>query len=196
MWRYFMFLIVLAGAAFAQDVGRLETSLDYSYLRLKVPNSASAVNLHGIQIGAAGNVNRWLGLGADFGAYYHCAAGCWGDTSLARNYVFTFLAGPRLRLRPGRNWQPFAQTSAGLINIRYSDDVSFVPSPTGIGIVNPNKISHNGLAVAAGGGLDWLKGRAIIRVAQVDVLHYSVGHQSGNSVRFSAGVRLQLMRSK
>lgn len=192
--RIFLVVAVLASSVLAQSVGRVETSLDYSYLRLRVPNSASPVNLHGIQIGAVGNVNRWLGLGGDFGTYYHCAAGCWGDTSLARNYVFTLLGGPRVRLRPGRAWQPFAQASAGMINVRYSDDLTFTPSPTGIGVENKSKVSHTGLAVAVGGGVDWFKGRAVIRVAQFDVLHYDAGGHSGNTVRFSAGVRLQLAR--
>jgi hypothetical protein len=110
--------------------------------------------------------------------------------------VFTLLGGPRLRLRPGRAWQPFAQASAGIINVRYSDDLTFVASPTGLGVENSKGVSHTGLAVAAGGGLDWFKGRAIIRLAQFDLLHYDAGGRSGNTVRFSAGVRLQLAMPK
>src|SRR5512146_2244924 len=68
--KIFLVMAAFACSALAQTTGRIETSIDYSYLRLHVPNSVSPVNLHGIQIGAAGNVNRWLGFGGDFGAYY------------------------------------------------------------------------------------------------------------------------------
>lgn len=196
MRRVLLLLLVLAGNAAGQQVGRVEASLDYSYMRLKVPNSATPVNLHGLQLGAARNLNQWLGVGADFGAYYHCAAGCWGDTSLARNYVFTVLAGPRLRFRPDREWRPFAQASAGMINVRYSDDLNITASSAGIGVANTDPVTHTGMAFAAGGGLDWVRGRAIVRVGQLDVLHYDVGGRSGNTVRFSIGVRLHFAMPK
>ncbi len=190
MWRRLLLVVVLAGSAAGQDVGRVETSLDYSYVRLRVPNSVTPVSLHGVQLGGVRNVNQWLAFGGDFGAYYHCAAGCWGDTSLARNWGFTLLAGPRVRFRPKANWRPFAQASAGLINIQYNDDSTVQPSSSGIGITSL-RMSHSGLAITSGGGVDWMRGRAIVRVAQLDWMRYEVGSRAANTVRFSTGFRWQ-----
>jgi hypothetical protein len=184
-------IIIVTGSAFAQEVGRVETNLDYGYLRLKVPNSVAPVNMNGLQFGVTANVNRWLGLGADFGGYYHCVAGCTGYGDVAHNDAFLFLAGPRVRLRPGREWQPFVQGSAGLLNVGYDDEFDVAPSPTGVGVVNASKRQHTGLAYAAGGGVDWMRGRAIIRVGQIDVVHYDLGGRSANTVRFTAGIRFQ-----
>lgn len=194
--KIFVFVIFIASVAAAQEkaqpAGRFETGLDYSSMRVKVPNSAKPVDVNGIQLGGTVNANRWLGLSADFGAYYHCVAGCIGYGDLAHNYVLTFLAGPRVRLRPGRTWQPFVQAQAGVANISYTDELSLAPSPTGVGVVKTNQYNRSGLAYDAGGGLDWVKGRFVFRVAQVDYFHYNIGQRSENTVRFTMGVRFQL----
>ena len=190
--RRLLLLMLVAGSAFAQTTfGRIEANVDYGYLRLKVPNSSTAVNMNGIQLGVSSNVNRWLGFGAEFGGYYHCVAGCTGYGDIAHNDAFLFLAGPRVRLRPGRSWQPILQGSVGVLDIGYDDEFDVAPSPTGIGIVNVSKRQHTGLAVSGGGGVDWTKGRFIFRVGQIDVLHYDVGGRSANTVRFSSGIRYQ-----
>ena len=190
--RWLLFIIIVSGSAFAQEKwGRMEANADYGYLRLKVPNASKPVNMNGVQLGISTNVNRWLGFGAEFGAYYHCVAGCTGYTDVAHNDAFLFLAGPRVRMRPGKKWQPFLQGSAGVMNIGYDDEFDVAPSPTGVGVINASKRSHSGLAYSAGGGLDWVMGRGIFRVAQLDMVRYDVGGRPANTVRFSMGFRYQ-----
>jgi hypothetical protein len=196
--RLVLFILILTASGFAQENwGRMEANLDYGYLRLKVPNAAHPVNMNGVQLGITTNVNRWLGFGADFGAYYHCVAGCnqgsygYGSSDLAHNTAYTLLVGPRIRLRPGHKWQPFVQGSGGLIHVGYNDSVSYVPSPTGTGVVNPANQGHKGVAISGGGGVDWVAGHFIVRVGQIDFLRYDVGLRTGNTARFIAGIRYQ-----
>jgi hypothetical protein len=190
--RLLMFIIIVSASSFAQEVGKVEANVDYGYLRLKVPNSVKPVNMNGVQFGVTANVNRWLGFGADMGGYYHCVAGCSGyGGDIAHNDAFLLLAGPRVRLAPGRQWQPFVQGSAGLLNVGYDDEFDVAPSPTGIGVVNASKRDHTGLAYAGGGGVDWMRGRMIVRVGQIDFMHYDVAGRGAATVRFTAGLRFQ-----
>lgn len=189
--RMLLFILILTGSAAAQEIRRFEANVDYGYLRLKVPNSIKPVNMNGVQFGVVANANRWLGLGVDLGGYYHCITGCGQYSDLAHNDAFSVLAGPRVRLRPGKEWQPFVQGSAGMLNVGYRDELNYAPSPTGIGVVNSSQSSHSGLAWAAGGGVDWMRGRFVVRVAQLDVYHYEVGGRGQDTVRFTAGIRWQ-----
>jgi hypothetical protein len=192
MWRrMLLFILILTGSALGQEIRRLEANVDYGYLSMKVPNATKPVDMNGIQVGITANANRWLGLGVDFGGYYHCITGCTGYGDLAHNSAFSVLVGPRVRLRPGRNWQPFVQGSAGMLNIGYRDELNIAPSPTGVGVVNASQSSHSGLAWAAGGGVDWMRGRFVVRVAQFDFYQYTVAGRAQNTGRFTAGIRWQ-----
>ena len=189
--RLLAFILILTGSAAAQEIRRFETNVDYGYLRLKVPNATKPVNMNGVQFGVVANANRWLGLGVDFGGYYHCITGCSQYGDLAHNDAFSVLAGPRVRLRPGKKWQPFVQGSAGTLNIGYRDELNYGPSPTGIGVVNTSSAGHSSLAWSAGGGVDWMTGRFVVRVGQLDFYHYEVGGRGQNTARFTAGIRWQ-----
>lgn len=186
----FALVLVVSCAAVSQEQPRISLALDYSYLRLSVPNSVKPVDMNGIQLSGSFHHNDWLAGVVDFGAYYHCVAGCWSDTSLARNYSYTLMAGPRITVPTRSTFRPFFGASAGLLNVRYSEDLPVLPSPTGVGVINGGaKVTDNHLAIAAGGGLEYGRGRARFRLAQVDWFSYSDGQRRRSSMRFSAGVR-------
>ncbi|MGI9101749.1 MAG: hypothetical protein ACR2IF_04815 [Terriglobales bacterium] len=191
--RLAVLIIAMAAYASPQEYRPVELGLDYSYLHAQGPNGGDAVHMHGIQLSGTRNVNRRLGFGADFGAYYHCAAGCWGDTSLGRNDAYTLMAGPRLRLPSASRVIPFVAASGGMINLRYSED--FNVSMVGSGTVGPARnVSVTGGAFSVGGGLDYAAGRVAWRLFQVEYFNYPLALQRKSAVRFSAGIRIGLGR--
>jgi opacity protein-like surface antigen len=178
-------LTVLFGAAAqAQDVPVAELYGGYQYARLNdlVPptlNNTDGIDAQGFNFQGVYNVNRYLGVVADFGASF--SNGGPNETNL-----FTYTFGPRVSLRNDSRVTPFAQVLFG--GARASD----VPRQSGrIG-------SANGYAMLLGGGLDVkVNEKFSIRPFQADFLLTRVDtvntqRENQTSLRLSFGVNFKL----
>ncbi|MGA2572307.1 MAG: OmpA family protein [Terracidiphilus sp.] len=177
-------------------VPRYELFLGYSYLRA-VPTLASGnrlVWLHGGSASVAFNVNRSLGLVADFGAYTNSEmrfTGAYTSTVNANNSnvaVFTYLFGPRLSFRKYDRITPFAQVLFGGV---HANQVTL----TGCTFSCTLLPTEDTFAMTAGGGLDLRVHRHFaIRIIQAEYLmtrfaNYATGTTgSQNDMRLSAGI--------
>ncbi len=187
---YILQIAVLVGgvsSAAAQSYApKVELGIGYSYSAMRVPNSTKRANMHGLLIDSTTNLNRWLGLSAEFGTHYHCISGCWdpwgGRTDPdERNDSLSFLAGPRISLGRHSRLSPWLHTLAGISRVSYSSIYGEDSSVTGLGLV-------------AGGGLDIPLHSFTLRAIQVDYLRMPMPAGSSNNVRVGAGVRLRLGR--
>ncbi len=187
---YLMAVAALAGGAgsvAAQNyTPTVELGIGYSYSAMHVPNSSKRANMHGLLIDSTANLNRWLGLSAEFGTHYHCISGCWDPwggrtTPDERNDSLSFLAGPRITLARGTGLSPWLHTLAGISRVSYSN-------------ISGAHTSTSGLGLVAGGGLDVPLHSFTIRAIQVDYLRMPMPGGSSNNVRVGAGVLLRLGR--
>ncbi len=103
------------------EVPKAELVAGYSYLR------SSDTNFNGWKASLVGNVNRWVGIAADFDGHYA------GEES---EHSITF--GPEFVLRKNKRWTPFGYTLFG---------VAIEKSGPGV--------SEHGFATELGGGLDY-----------------------------------------
>lgn len=227
-------LFILAGMftatmGFAQQVPRLEISGGYSYLHIDsqgVTGSKldSACNIlspglcppgtfkvhqgfNGWSAAAQVNLNRWLGVKADFTGHYgkplttSAAAqtfltglGVTGFPPKVSSY--TFLFGPVVSKQIGR-YKPFGHALFGG-NRLSSETIGTGSIPIFIpGFPASIQLTDTAFAMAFGGGLDWKLTRHIsLRVGQADYLltkhDFSAGLSSvakhQNNLRASAGI--------
>jgi len=180
--------------------------LGYSGVRAVPTNSLGnrIVWLSGGTASIAYNVNRYLGLVADFGGYRDTRLRLTGsganppDTVASSGSAYTFLFGPRLSLRKYHRITPFGQVLFGVIHasqVTTSSCSQFFPSrPTVPSNCTPLP-TENAFAMTAGGGLDVKVHHHIaIRVIQAEYMmtrfaNLSTGtRQTQNDVRLSAGI--------
>ena len=181
-----------------RDIGvpRAELFLGYSYLRA-VPTMAVGnrlVWLNGGSAAAAFNLNHYLSLVADFGAYTNSQARFTGGYTSTVNVdnsnvaVFSYLGGPRISFRQFGRLTPFAQVLFGGVHaneVRLSDctfSCRFLPA-------------QSSFAFAAGGGLDYRFHRHFaFRIIQAEYLmtrfaDYNTGNSlTQNDMRLSSGI--------
>jgi hypothetical protein len=138
-------ILLLACSASAQQAPPVEASAGYSYLRL---GGSGGLNQHGGSVSVAGNVNNWLGIVGDFGAYHNSPFGASLNT-------YTFLFGPRFSRRAGRV-TPFVQTLFGGAHLK----------ALGFGVSS----SITPFATSVGGGVDLQLSRLIALRPQVDYI--------------------------
>jgi hypothetical protein len=129
--RILVFLIFLGstGVAHAQDIPKADVAFGYGLI--EVPQGFTFM-MHGGSGAVAWNVNNWLGIVADFGAY-HAHPG----VSLTTE---TYMVGPRFSYRAFDGFVPFAQL---LIGGQHASAVT-----TGF------TDASNAFALGAGGGVD------------------------------------------
>jgi opacity protein-like surface antigen len=174
---------------------KVELFLGYSFLR-NVPTSAGnrLAYLHGGSTSLALNVNRHLGLVADFGGSHANRFGPnappAGGIVDASGNVFTYMFGPRLSFRHDRV-TPFVQALFGGV---HATDVK-ISGCSGIGC-SPLP-SENAFAMTAGGGLDiTLRRHVALRLFQAEYLMTRFTDRSSlagntarqNDVRLSTGI--------
>ena len=135
---------------------RVELFLGYSYFR-GMPTYASGNRMVGLNGGTASlafNLNRYLGLVADFGGYRDTKLNLTGPgANPARDAdssgsVFTYLAGPRLSFRQSERVTPFVQALFGGVH------ASPVTLSGCTGNVCTPLPSQSAFAMTAGGGVD------------------------------------------
>lgn len=236
-------LLLFACLANAQDYPKAEVFGGYSYVRVDTqelgplvtsacsdidaalpgtcpPGSVGVNNsFHGWNAAAEVNVNRWLGVKADFGGHYGKlltvsepiqagidALGVTNFPPTIRSYSFLF--GPVFSYRKGR-MKPFAHALFG-VNRASTGDIGLgtlagLPLPGGGTIPPTFSFSDDAFAMAFGGGLDVrMTDRFHVRVGQMDYVYtghdFTFGapgvaaHQ--NNVRFSAGIVIMLGAKK
>lgn len=178
------------------DVPRVEWFLGYSYVRA-VPSLAAGnrvVWLNGGSTSVAFNINRYLGLVGDFGAYTNSEINFQGgytstvDVDNPNVGALTFLFGPRFSFRNDSRVTPFLQVLAGGVHANQvtlthcSFSCTLLPSQTSF-------------AMTAGGGLDVaINHHFALRIVQAEYLmtrfaNFDTGATSGqNDIRLSAGI--------
>ena len=177
-------------------VPRLELFLGYSYVRA-VPALADGnrlVWLNGGSTSVAFNMNRYLGLVGDFGAYTNSQmrfTGAYTSTLDVDNpniAVLSYLFGPRLSFRQHDRFTPFAQALFGGV---HANRVTLKGCTTNCTLLP----AQDSFAMTAGGGLDLRVHRHIaIRLIQAEYLmtrfpSYTTGSAgTQNDMRLSAGV--------
>ncbi|MCI0349939.1 MAG: porin family protein [Acidobacteriales bacterium] len=142
--------------------------------------------LHGWNASGTWNVNRWLGLTADFGGNYGertltLQAPPAGPLTLAiRDRQHTFLLGPRVSLRKAR----FTLFAHGLVGAAVTQLRTTAVSPPG----PTQSITDTNFSYALGGGFDLhVSPRVALRLVQADYLYTKPFGSDRDSFRVSAG---------
>lgn len=168
--KFVLFTLVLAVslASFGQETPKAEIFGGYSP---KIQDGMDVAN--GWDASVTGNLNRWLGVTADFSGYYRSSD--MGASQRTHNFLF----GPRLTYRKASKITPFAQVLFGIARQRVE--------------TSSGRITDNGFAMTTGGGLDYnLNQHLAVRLVQADYLLTRIGGSQQNSSRLAFGVVLKL----
>ena len=169
----------MSSISVAQDyTPRTEVGFTYSYMRAKVPNSTTRVNMNGILIDGTFNANRWLGIETEFGTHYHCISGCWChglrvDNPDETNDSLSFLVGPKVTFARARKLSADGGGTplVGVTRTAYSSHLT------------DTKVSTSGFGWAVGGGIDMPYRAVTFRIIQVDFTRYAAVPENFNNVR-------------
>jgi Outer membrane protein beta-barrel domain len=170
MIRLAVVIFLTAGCAFAQGTPKADVSMGYSFLRL---GGSGGVNQQGGAISIAGNINNWVGIVGDFGAYHSSPFGVSLNT-------YTFLAGPRFTANRKGTASPFVQVLVGGAHMTAS--VAGLSSGT------------TPFAIGAGGGVDLRISRNVALRPQIDYLALRSGGETLNALRGSFSVVIRFGR--
>jgi hypothetical protein len=167
-----------SGWAFAQGdavTPRAEVGFNYTYFHGTTAQSTD-FNQNGGSAYVEYNVNRVVGLVADFGGYANGRRAVAGDSGT----TFSYLLGPRFNWRKSR-LVPYVQFLFGGSN-------ASLYRPSG-------SVMRNGFTTAAGGGFDWVVSKHIalkpVQVEYVTAQLPEVGSNSNsfqNNLRYSGGI--------
>ena len=186
--------VALSLSAWSQEPPRAEIFAGYSFVSAGFPANTDPAagefrgSLNGWNGAAAFNVNRALGVVADFGGYYgsptkgtlfkpaNCVL-CTGNATAILHNIHTFTFGPQVSFR-SHDLTVFAHGLFGGAHI--SEDMDFFgPLP---------KISATSFAVMVGGGFDLrLSPRWAVRL-QPDYLRTKILDRPENNFRVSTGL--------
>jgi hypothetical protein len=165
-------------SAKAQELPKIDASVNYSYFRANPATSGSnGFSLNGGSATAAYNFRDWLSGVADFGGY---SVGTANGVNVD-NHVLTYLFGPQITYRKYRRISPYAHVLVG-------------GARAGSGVFATTN-SHTAFASAFGVGVDWnVRDRFSIRPLQFDYLlthlpEVTNGNtQTQNNIRVSTGI--------
>jgi hypothetical protein len=168
LWAIILLLGFCSMPAMAADRPQAEVFGGYQYTRFD-----GGENANGWNAAATVNLNRWLGVTADFSGAYTAQDGF--DFS---NYTYTF--GPTVSLRGAPMVTPFAHALFGGVHASAS-----------FGGVSG---STSGFATLVGGGVDVnFSHHLAFRAVQLDwMLLHSLGNTSSNNARISTGIVFKL----
>jgi opacity protein-like surface antigen len=184
-----------AASALAQEPSKIEVFGGYSLLRVDRglafgPNSADQ-NSHGWNASINYNLNKILGVKADFSGHYKNATFTnlfTGATTKVDVSDFTFLFGPQFSYRKNEKVVPFAHILLG--GFRGSASAPpFDIGPPDIPLIVDISSTNTAFAAAFGGGLDikLTKGLAF-RLVQADYLLSRFGGFTQNNLRIGTGL--------
>ena len=173
-------LATLAGAlpAAAQETPKVEVSVNYSFIRARlVSPGGCCFNMHGGSFSVAANLNHWVALVGDFGAYRAKNL----QSSGFDLHVATYMFGPRFSIRRHEPLTLFGQALFGggyAGGSLYSGGSPFGP--------------QNSFSMAIGGGLDVrLHKHVAVRVVQAEWLFTKFANgvnNRQNNLRLSGGI--------
>lgn len=190
----FVLFLILGLGAQAQDAPRVEIFTGYSFVSAGFPFSPdpdaglTRGTLHGWDLTATVNANRWLGIAGDFGGYYgsptkmetfkpaNCVL-CTGDVTATLHNMHTFTGGPQLSVRSG-NVTGFAHVLLGGARVRADFG----------GVAGSATVSKTEFTMIAGGGFDLGFARHLAFRIQPDYFLTKILDRTQNNFRFSAGV--------
>jgi len=176
---------------------KVDLFLGYSGIRAVPTNTLGnrIVWLSGASGSIAFNLNRYLGLVADFGGYHDTRLRLTGTGAnpprsvTSTGTVFTYLFGPRLSYRSDSRFTPFVQA---LFGDMHASQVT-ITGCTGVGCT-PLR-TEDAFAMAAGGGLDLrVHDHIALRLIQAEYLMTRFGDQNTgvrttqNDMRVSTGI--------
>ena len=172
-------LLALPLIAQAQEAPKVEIFGGYSYLRADDNNGG--IDLHGWNASTAVNINKWVGIVADFSGHYGEVSVGLANKADVSGYLF--MVGPRFSYRKHKVLTPFGHVLLGAarqnISVRTisgrlkSDDAAF--------------------AMAIGGGLDaTVHPNLAIRLFQTDYVLTRFNDDSQHNFRISTGLVLRL----
>jgi len=176
-------------------VPRFELFAGYSYLRAAPTQTDNRLMwMNGGSASVAFNVNRYLGLVADFGAYTNSKMRFTGaytstvDVDNSNVAALSYLFGPRLSLRKYDRITPFAQVLFGGV---HANQVTLKDCTFSCTLLP----SQDTFAMTAGGGLDLrVHHHLAIRIIQAEYLmtrfsSYTTGSSgTQNDIRLSSGI--------
>jgi hypothetical protein len=185
IWIVF-FLLLIPWTLAAQDKPLVEIFGGYSHFWMPsgfAPDygrdyTTERASLNGWNVTAKVNLNRWVGIDADFGGYYGKAAATYSQpfvVSYARDFsIGTYLFGPRFSYRGNRRLTLFSHALLGMVVLAR------------LPIFNTSKSSF---CQAYGGGLDInLAKHVAIRAMQADYVRSSLSSKGENNFRLSTGL--------
>ena len=187
-------LLVVGLAAQAQDTPRLEIFTGYSFVSAGFPFSPdpdagnTRGSLHGWDLTAAVNANRWFGIAGDFGGYYGSATKvelfkpancvlCTGNVNATLHNIHTFAGGPQVSAR-AEQMVVFGHVLLGGAHVRA--DFS--------GVGGSATASKTNFTVIVGGGVDLGFSHHLAFRFQPDYFLTKILDRSQNNFRLSAGV--------
>ena len=157
--------------AMAQGVPKAEVFGGYSW---------AGGNFHGWNASVTGNLNKRLGIVADFSGHYGNEL---EGSILVKKDAHSFLFGPRFSFRRGKRVTPFVYALFGATRFQESATIS------------GQKLSQSdtGFSSALGGGLDVkVNDRVAIRAFQIDYFRPNFFGEAHNRGRLAFGVVLHL----
>jgi opacity protein-like surface antigen len=183
-WIAFL-LFYLPGAQAADDWPRVEAFFGYSYLG--VPSKFSPdvyvvttekASLNGWTATLTYNLNRWIGVDADFGRYDGDVNARNGHMPIDGDFVQdisirTYLFGPRLSFRENRRLKPYIHALFGTVELARTP-------------VRNTSISSFGLALGGGMDVNVIRHFAI-RAIQADYVRNKLSSFAKNNLRLSTG---------
>ena len=193
MKRVFLVTVVLlfGSAAFAQDQGKAEVSVNYSYIRFN-PQNNNVSGLGAFSLNGGGGAFSYfftdlIGIKAEFEGYGSQTRFLPQAESNVSANLFTYNVGPVIKLRHGR-FQPFAEAMFGgahsNADVNICNVVECFHSP-----------SNNAFDFIIGGGLDIKLTHSIsFRPAEVDYVltrfgnAFTSGNNNQSNFRYQAGV--------
>ena len=166
-------VLCLSGSAIAQDTPKAELFGGYSLMRADF--SVTEANMSGWNGSIAANVNKWVGLVADFSGHYETPTILGVDVNVQRHF---FMGGPRLSFRKHEKVTPFVQALFGGVHDRAE--------------VGGISTSDTAFALAVGTGLDlkvadWEPAKIAFRLFQAEYVMTRFSDQTQNNIRVSFG---------
>lgn len=198
-------VLLLGGAAWAQEFPRFEAAADYSYARY-VP-SAKNVNNYSLNGGGGSfdvNLTPYIGIKMDLQGYNSNTNTVTispgpnfpnGVTGRVSGNLFTYLFGPQIKFRLG-GFHPFVHALYGGAHSNfYGTAFRTLCQPIAGACTVKATPSGNGFAMAFGGGIDLRINKSIsFRPAEIDYLYTKFSNQftntNQNNFRYSAGLVL------
>lgn len=157
-------LLLVSGAALAQETPKAEIAGNYTYVRINPGGGLTGINCNGGGGSIALNPNNWFGVVADF-------SGCKVSASSGGGSAITYMFGPKIAYRGSSRATPFVQALFGGVHALSGGT------------------SENGFAMTVGGGLDVKASTHVaIRIAQGEYLMTRILGTRQNNFRISAGI--------